>query len=271
MRITPLVSVILVQHNQPGLTREAIESFRAHYRGPCEIIVVDNGSTHSDRLPAGIHFLRNDQNRGYGAANNRASEEARGDVLLFLNNDTVTTMDFVSPVLEEFVNDPRIGIVGPKILNTDGTLQLSNGPLPSLRVEISDKILYRLVGKKWGPALRYAARARTRRETEWVTGAALFIRKDLFRKLGGFDERFFMFFEDKDLCARARLHGYLVRFVPEVSVIHLRGGSSGERREWIEQIYRESQFLYYEKHRPKMEKVLLRMYLAAVGKVPWTW
>jgi len=268
--VSPIVSIILVQHNQSRLTREAIDSLRSHYRGPHEIIVVDNGSTDPGPLPGGILLLRNEENLGFGAANNRAAQNAQGEVLLFLNNDTLTTMDFVTPALNELLRDPRVGIVGPKILNADGTLQLSNGPLPSLRVEMTDKILYRLVGKKWDPAIRYAARVRTRSETEWVTGAALFIRSDVFRELGGFDERFFMFFEDKDLCARARLRGYVVRFVPGAEVIHLRGGSSGERRDWIERIYRESQFRYYEKHRPAVERILLRMYLAAVGKVPWT-
>ncbi|MBI4417892.1 MAG: glycosyltransferase family 2 protein, partial [Ignavibacteriales bacterium] len=201
-------------------------------------------------------------------ANNRAAAQARGDILLFLNNDTVTTGDFVTPVLREFDADPALGVVGPMLANRDGTFQLSSGLLPTVRVECVDKVLYSLLRRRWGPAMRYAERARRGRTVQWVTGAALFIRSDVFRQLGGFDERFFMFFEDKDLCARALRKGYRVKYVSTPSLTHLGGGSSGTRREEIEKIYRQSQIVYYEKHRPKVEQAFMKVYLRLAGKAP---
>ncbi len=193
-------------------------------------------------------------------------KKAKGDILLFLNNDTITTTDFVSRVLREFGEDPLLGIAGPRLLNADGSFQLSGGDLPTFAVEIRDKLLHGLVDRKLGPALNFAERQSIKkRNAEWVTGAALFIRADLFGRLGGFDERFFMFFEDKDLCLRARDAGYSVRYIAEASLIHLRGGSSGGVSDKIRTAYRESQRAYYEKHRPRHERLLLRMYLKTIG------
>lgn len=265
-----MLSVILVQHNQQHLTAEAIRTFRNAYRGRMEILLVDNASDGTISSHEGVKLLRRPTNEGFGAANNYAARHAEGDILLFLNNDTVSDGDFVSPVLEEFRKDPRVGIIGPRIHHADGTLQLSCGPLPNLRVECTDKVLYRLVGRRWKPALRFSEWSRTRPHVEWVTGAALFIRAELFRLLDGFDEEYFMFFEDKDLCARARRQGFDVRFVNTPPLMHLGGGSSGHRRQEIEDIYRRSQITYYRKHRSSFERTLMEWYLKASGKAPRT-
>lgn len=263
-----MLSVILVQHNQQHLTAEAIRTLRNAYTGPAEIILVDNASDGELAQYPGVTLLRRPTNEGFGTANNLAAQHAHGEILLFLNNDTVSNGDFISPVLEEFRKDPRIGIIGPRIHHADGTLQLSCGPLPTLRVECTDKVLYRLVRRRWKPALRFSEWSRTRPRVEWVTGAALFVRADVFRLLKGFDEEYFMFFEDKDLCARVRDRGFEVRFVDTPPLTHLGGGSSGDRPREIEDIYRRSQITYYRKHRSPFERTVMEWYLKATGKAP---
>lgn len=267
-----MLSVILVQYNNAGLTKRAIESFTEMISVPSEIILVDNGSTEADatrvfRDMPNVHLIINKENLGFGKANNLAARRAKGDILLFLNNDTITSMDFVSPILREFGSDPLLGAVGPRVLNNDGSFQLSGGDLPTFAVEICDKVLYGLVDQKVGAAVRYAERRSLRkRKVGWVTGAALFVRAGLFKQLGGFDERFFMFFEDKDLCLRIGEAGYDVRMMPEVSVVHLRGASGAGVSDRIQHIYRQSQKAYYEKHRTGLERLLLRAYLQLTGE-----
>jgi GT2 family glycosyltransferase len=268
-----MISVIIIQYNNSRLTHTAIESFRKYHSCNYEIILVDNGSTE----PNAVEFAKNipnlkliclDTNLGFGRANNLAVHKSLGDVLLFLNNDTITTSDFISKIETEFYNDSSIGIIGPKLCNSDGSLQLSHGKLPSIFIECADKVIYSLVDKKNKLVTNYLKpQYEKKTSTEWVTGAALFIKKKLFQELNGFDESFFMYFEDKDLCKRVIDSGGRVVFFPESSLIHLRGASLNEpNRKFLNKKYRESQMLYYRKHKTKFEQMLLKAYLKISGK-----
>ena len=261
------LSVVILQHGGSEMTRRAVSTFRAACGAAHEILVVDNASpSAADREAAarieGSGSLLLPENLGFGAGNNRGAARTSGEVLLFLNNDTTTGEDFVAPVLEAFAAGPEVGIVGPRIDNPDGTPQLSHGRLPSFTREAVDRAVHSWVGSRNRAGRGIAARhVRRRRAVEWVTGAALFIRRDLFERLGGFDERFFLYFEDKDLCARCRQAGMSVLFLPAPGVAHARGGSAGpEMRDRLRTIYRESQRRYYAKHRPARERGLLRLY-----------
>lgn len=264
-----MISLIIVQYNNGWMTRRAIDSFQRHYHGDHEVILVDNASTDAESREIlspsdSFRVIANEKNLGFSVANNQGAREAKGDVLLFLNNDTVTNMDFVSPVLHQFTVRQDIGIIGPRVNNEDGSLQLSCGKLPSVTREAIDKVIYKLMDVHNPLVRKYAERKfRKRQLVEWVTGAALFIRKVLFSRLGGFDEEMFMFFEDKDLCARALQHSAKILYFPDVSVTHVRGATSVTlRSDAIRSIYRRSQLHYYDKHRSALEQILLRVYLA---------
>jgi len=259
-----MLSIVILQYNNPELTKQCVESLQRHCAVSHEIILVDNNSVNQDARKlgetlAGIRFVQNLANEGFGKGNNKGASIARGDILLFLNNDTIAEEDFCTPIYRIFEEDSQIGIVGPKVLNRDHSLQLSAGSLPSLVTELKDKVLYRSYEAGQTLALRYAQTkfSRTQR-VEWVTGAALFVRRELFEKLNGFDEDFFMFFEDKDLCLRGRLLGAQVVYSVETSVIHLRGASINNT---TERIYRESQLKYYRKHRGRLELMIVKNYL----------
>lgn len=268
-----MISVIIVQYNNSRLTHTAIESFIKHHTCNYEIILVDNGSTE----PNAVEFVKDipnlnliccDKNLGFGKANNLAVQKSSGDILFFLNNDTVTTSEFITKIEAEFYKDSSIGIIGPKLINADGSLQLSYGKLPSVFVEFADKLFYNLVDKKNKLVLNYLKKKYVKKEfAGWVTGAALFIKKKLFLEMNGFDESFFMYFEDKDLCKRVNDSGKKVVFFPESSLIHLRGASLNEpNREFLNKKYRESQLIYYKKHKTKFEQILLKAYLRISGK-----
>lgn len=263
-----MISVIMIHFSNPHLTLQAIESFRRHARCDHEIILIDNASDGSHavsthELPDDIMMIRNDSNVGFGAANNLGARRARGDFLLFLNNDTITTADFATHVVGEMQKRPDVGIAGPRIENEDGSFQLSAGNAPSVIQELRDRVLYRRVDAGSSRVRRHAERMfRSTQVVEWVTGAAQFIRAPLFHALDGFDERFFMYFEDKDLCARAREVGWKSLYCAGTSVVHLRGGSiRSDNASSLAMEYRKSQLLYYEKHRPGWEQWFVGQYI----------
>jgi len=268
-----MVSVIIIQFNNSHFTINAIESLLKFHKDNIEIILVDNNSTEPDatgfikEYPE-LKLIQCNNNLGFGAANNLAVQKSSGDILLFLNNDVIVISEFIKKIENEFHKDSSIGIIGPKLFNGDITIQLSCGNLPSIFTELFDKVLYAAVDKKNSFALNYSERKYIKKaEKEWVTGAALFITRKLFLKINGFDESFFMYFEDKDLCARVRNEGKKVLFFPESSLIHLRGGSfNKENQEFLLRKYRESQILYYQKHKSKLQNMLLEIYLKLSGK-----
>ncbi len=268
-----MVSVIIVQYNKVELTRQAIVSFRQFHGSEHEMILVDNGSTDPAVAELKTNFpdiqtILNENNVGFGVANNQGAKIAKGEILLFLNNDTITIAPFIPNVELQFRENPKLGILGPKLLNEDHTFQLSAGLLPTFLREIEDKILYGLIERKGGIIHRYIERKYNKKQTVgWVTGAALFIRRDLFMNVGGFDEKMFMYFEDKDLCLRAVRESMQVLYDPACSLVHLKGGSSITNPS-TKKIYRLSQLFYYAKHRPIVEQLALKTYLYLTGKYP---
>jgi GT2 family glycosyltransferase len=269
--MTRTCSIIVLQYNHAALTRQCLTSLIAHVDRRHQVILVDNNSTEAEARAlggefSGIEVVVCADNGGFSRGNNAGAVHATGDVLLFLNNDTLVQSDFVAPLLRRFEVSPRAGIVGPRLLNGDGSFQLSAGRLPSVAREMLDKAIAAAMDGAHRMASRFVERRFARpRLVEWVTGAALAIRRDVFEQVGGFDASFFMFFEDKDLCARARQAGFEVWFEPASELRHLRGGSADPH---TARIYRASQVRYYRLHRPRLEQWLLDAYLHMRGKYP---
>jgi hypothetical protein len=157
-------------------------------------------------------------------------------------------------------SDPQVGIIGPKLLNPDGSLQISVSPALGIKGEYQARRLhqaYQNISQKNLIEQKF----QEIREVDIVVGAAFFIRSSLFHKLGGFDENFFMYFEESDLCQRAQYQGYKIIYTPHVSLIHLKGYSIQKAANAMSIEYRRSQIYYYQKHRPGWEQLLLRVYL----------
>jgi GT2 family glycosyltransferase len=267
-----MISVIILQHNGVALTQACLRSFLRYHGEEHEVIVVDNASTESYgklqvEFPA-VRLIGNSTNAGFSAANNMAARSARGDILLFLNNDTLFDGEVCESILQVFNGDRRIGVVGPRLLYPDGAFQLSAGTLPSFWREISEKWFYamernRLAMNIWRGMTGHHG------DVGWVTGAALFIRRSVFEQVGGFDEKLFMYFEDKDLCCRVREAGYRIIYAPTPSLIHLKGGSTkSDSAPSLRTTYRKSQLHYYHTHRARHEQWLLRAYLRMINQLP---
>jgi GT2 family glycosyltransferase len=256
-----MVSVILVQYNRHELSREALRTLDEHGGAGHQVTLVDNGSTEPGALAWTDHFpwlrvIPLPANRGFGAANNEGARGAKGGVLLFLNNDTSVSSDILSPTEQYFRAHPECGAAGLALVNPDGTPQYSLGRWPTVLNEW--KMKHRMV--------LYAEREF--RSVEWVTGAALAVRREVFEQVGGFDERYFMYFEDADICRRIRNAGWEIHFIPSVTVTHLGGGSQpGGIPPPIQIEYRRSQMLYYSSHASASQRMLLRLFLCGKAAV----
>ncbi|MER3433406.1 MAG: glycosyltransferase family 2 protein [Leptolyngbya sp. ERB_1_1] len=261
------VSIILVNYNGAQVTIDCLHSIRNQlHTVPYEVIVVDNASTDqsADSIESTfpeVKLLRQSENRGFGAGNNIGARIASGEYLFLLNTDTILTCDLLPHLIEVMEQDPTIGIVGPKLLNLDGSLQLSTARSISLWGEYQD-LKQKLDYRKPTERSRICKQFETIQEVDIVIGAALFVRKDLFEDLGGFDETFFMYFEESDLCQRAQEEGWKIVYTPSVNLIHLGGHSVNQTADRLRLEYRRSQIYYYQKHRPRYEQLILRCYLA---------
>lgn len=228
------LSIIIVNWNSRDYLRACLNSIRAQPPACAyEIIVVDGGSFDgcAEMLARDfpqVVFIQSRENIGFARANNLGVERATGATLLFLNPDTEVFASALDRLLEALHSRPDAGIVAPKLLNTDGSLQTSCvQALPTpINQMLDSELLHRSSPRfrMWGmSALRNDASPGV---VEAVPGACLMIRADLFRRLGGFCSQYFMYAEDMDLCDRVRRAGLQVYYVPASRVRHHGGGSS---------------------------------------------
>jgi GT2 family glycosyltransferase len=167
------------------------------------------------------------RNAGFGAGSNAGARAGSAPAILFLNPDGEMQPDQVLLLAEAFERDPRCGAVGPHILETDGTTQLSMRRTPRLRSAFAEAFFLNnlLPGASWTSEIVTGGYEQAR-EVEWLSGAVLCARRSAFEEVGGFDERFFLYSEDIDLCTRLRLAGYRLRYEPGPIARHAGGGSA---------------------------------------------
>jgi N-acetylglucosaminyl-diphospho-decaprenol L-rhamnosyltransferase len=268
------LSIILVNYNGIDFLDNCLDSIKEFVNfGDHEVVIVDNFSTDNsihkikDIFPSAI-LICSQNNLGFGKANNLAVKHSHGKHLLFLNTDTILT-EHTPQILSDYLTQYQdVGAVSPRITFRDGSYQLSCGKLPNLAIELLDKIRYGL-DQKWHHIFGnlYNKQYSTIQEMGWLTGACLMMRRDVFEQLGGFDESFFMYFEDKDICKRVHEAGWKVVYYPKTSLIHLLGGSSSSVQKSVNTYYRDSQLYYYQKHLGKFQTAILKFYLRISGKV----
>ncbi len=266
------VSVIIVNYNRLDLTKRSIESV-VKYVPDCEVIVVDNNSTESgieklsEDVPQ-VKIIRLTRNYGFGYGNNRGAEIAIGEYLFFLNNDAYFVED-TPQILSAYLDDNKnVGVVGPKLIFPDHKYQLSFGWEPSIINESRTRRLQKGLNKSYDKYLNIVTRRYNKiSEVDWVTGAALMIRRKLFEDIRGFDEKYFMYFEDSDLCKRIKNLGYKICYYPGTTVVH-QTNATVKGIETINFEYRKSQLYYYKKHLSLISRMLLLTYLfLKTGKI----
>ena len=225
------VSAVVVNYNARDHLLECVRSLRAE--GIADVVVADNASSDGSREalarsdPAAT-FLDTGGNLGYGTAANLGAALATGDVLLVCNSDVVVEPGAVKALVSVLEADARAGLVAPRVENLDGTLYPSPRTFPDLGVAAGHAFLGRVA-----PRNRFTRRYRmldwdhaTLVEADWVSGACFVARRPAWEDLGGFDEAYFMYAEDVDLCWRAHRAGWKVVFEPAARVVHVQGVSS---------------------------------------------
>lgn len=223
------VSVVIVNFRSKKKTLRCLESlYISHWDGIShEIIVVDNCSDDDIQKDLGMHFpdvvfIQSTKNLGMGGGNNIGIKKASGKFVLILNPDTVVDQNAIK-VLFSYINENKdVGIVGPKLLNQDGTLQYSCLRFPSVYTPIFRRtILGNFAKKHLEDYLMKDRNHNTIMDVDWMLGSCLMIRKNCFGKTqGSFDEGFFMYFEDTDLCRRFHESGFRVVYNPSSLVVH---------------------------------------------------
>ena len=261
----PLVSIIFVNYNGLNDTRKAVLSVLQYSPGS-EIIIVDNCSTDGSVESLRVEFpqltiLSLAENKGFGNGCNRGSEKATGKYLFFLNNDALL-LDDAPGVLASFLDaHSTVAACGPRLINEDRSFQLSFGPDPSIINEWTTRHKQRALRGGNGKLADSLERRYGKPRVDWISGAAMMIRREIFTTLGGFDELFFMYFEDADLCRRIRNSGFDIVYYSESSIVHLICQSGKKDGGRISSEYRKSQMHYYEKHLSIVSVQLLRIYL----------
>jgi N-acetylglucosaminyl-diphospho-decaprenol L-rhamnosyltransferase len=230
--LTPsrLVDVVVVTYN-PGETLEDFLASLASAGAVASVTVVDSDSPKKTAEPVarshGAAFLAMPANLGYGAAANAGARLGSAPYIAICNSDIVVAPDAFAELAAVGLADPSIGAVGPQIRELDGSLYPSARPLPSFWLGAG----HALLGRAW-PSNPFTQRYRRVLDPDgpgvdagWLSGSCLVVRRDAFERIGGFDEGFFMFFEDVDLGRRLGLAGYRCRWVPAASITHLGGHS----------------------------------------------
>lgn len=211
---------------------DCLESvFKSDY-SDYEVIVVDNASKDGspdsvrEKFPQ-VRLISNEKNLGFTGGNNVGIKEAKGELIFLLNDDTVIRLDLLKVLTAKLGSSPRIGIVGPKIYFWDGLTRLRGAAAGQSKIWFAGGKIDWLRGKTCHLGKgRSELENDAEKETDFITGCALMIKKEVIDKIGLLDERFFAFYEDADWCLKAKKAGYLVLYIPFGGVWHIKSATA---------------------------------------------
>lgn len=237
-----MVTVIIVNYNGGHHLATCLQSLRQHHSSAtAEVIIVDNASSDGsvDHLPPGTvdRLIRNGQNVGFGRACNQAAQEARGEALFFVNPDVIFTEPLIGPLADYLREHGDVAAVGPRLVYPDGRLQPSRGSFPTVlrsaalvwevkRLLPDDEAMIR-----WGILSPWFAQHRpveAEQVVDYLTGACLMVRRRAFDAVQGFDEGFFLYYEEIDLCRRLAERGGKTVFLGSLTARHVVAAAAGQ-------------------------------------------
>lgn len=270
------LSITICSWNTIDDLRACLQSLRdAKDEAYFEVIVVDNGSSDGSAEMTKSEFpefrlLAQKVNLGFTGGHNLAIEQSKGKIITLLNSDTVVHPEAIGKMHRFMTDHPDVGIAGPKLLNPDGSLQYSCRRFPN---PIASAFRNTILGKIF-PNVKFTRdylmqdwdHAETR-EVDWVSGAALFARREFVEKVGPLDNNLFMYCEDVDWCKRAWDAGFKVMYHPDAVITHAIGRSTDKVANKMIVRFHRSMFRYYKKHSVKESPVLLRPILIVLAAI----
>jgi N-acetylglucosaminyl-diphospho-decaprenol L-rhamnosyltransferase len=255
------VDVVVVSYNSSAKLRRCVEPLAGH--DDVHVIVVDNASPdHSADVVADLPLtlIRLRTNRGFAHGCNVGLNAGAARYVLFLNPDAEITVESILVLANVLEANERIGAVAPRIVEADGALDFSQRRFPRVRSTLSQAFfLHRVFPRaSWtDEVVRNVELYEEPHPVDWVSGACVLVRRAIAEQLNGFDEGFFMYCEDKDLCRRIWTAGYEVRFEPSATAVHI-GGVSAPRSKLLP-VMAASRIRYARKHFPKARALLERL------------
>jgi GT2 family glycosyltransferase len=282
-----LLSVVIVSYNVAGFLDHCLDSvFRACLVFPHEVMVVDNSSTDNTvemvrgKYPQ-VRLIDNPQNIGYSRANNQGIALSRGQYVLLLNPDTIVPHNALSISIKFLEGMPDAGLMSLKLVNADGSFQAAcrrgfPTPLTSFYRMVGLSLLFRQ-SRRFGQYNLTFLDENATSEVDAVCGAFMLGRASVLRQIGGFDENFFMFGEDIDLCYRVKRAGYRVFYHPAAEIIHFKGESSRKNRVESKLHFYNSMFIFSKKYFSQRMTffprglLFLGIFLNALVKLPAEW
>ncbi|HEY1303484.1 MAG TPA: glycosyltransferase family 2 protein [Vicinamibacterales bacterium] len=259
--MTPEIAAVLVNYNAGADLVLALQSLANDFAGRAwEAVVVDNASSDGseglvDAFAPQVRLLRNATNVGFGRGVNQGVASCRAPLVLLMNPDCRVVSGATRCLQSQLDAHGSCAIVGPRVLDPNGSVQGSARGDPDMLTGLFGRT-GRL--REWFPLLPAARRnvitdpALGKGDesviVDWVSGACMLVRRAAFESVGGFDERYFMYWEDADLCRRLRARGYHVRYVPGATVVHSVGRSSRTARAASIRAFHESAYRYYSTH-----------------------
>lgn len=269
------LSIVIVNWNAGSYLKKCLDSVYAACAGlDAEIFVVDNNSTDGsvkkvrDGFPY-VRIIENRNNPGFGAANNQALRLCSGEFVLILNPDTEIRADAIGKITDFLRADPSAGAAGAKLLNADGTVQMTCARnYPGLLTEFfwlttlvrrfpDNRVVGHYLMSYWDHG--------DRREVDCLSGAFIMARRKALEDIGLFDEDYFMYGEDVDLCYRIKEAGWHIWYLPEAEAVHYGGGSSGRIAEKAAIYDRIAISLFFRKHYSPFTAVLYRIMCVFIG------
>jgi len=271
------LSIITINYNTASLTISCVNSILKHTKKlKYEIIVVDNASktTSLEQIKNAfisdnrVKIIENKKNMGFSAGNNKGAKRARGKYLLFLNSDTIIHDNVLAEMVKWMVIHAKVGATTCALRNIDGSLQATGGYFPTLfrifawMFFVDDLPVIRSIIRPFHPHTPDFLGDNTYTKEiafDWITGAFIMTTKSIFNKVGGFDEDYFMYTEDTDLCFKIRKLGKNVYYLPKWSITHLGGASGSTENSTINEF--KNVLLYHKKHNTKISTSLVKYFL----------
>lgn len=266
MKTKPFLSVIIVSFNTKDIILACLNSLYRFTSGiNFEVIVVDNASTDGSVIALtqfesthpNFRLVRSSANIGFGRANNLGVKEAIGKYLLFLNSDTVFTSNNLPYCLKVVDDDTRIGVYSCNLTNRDGSHQPSGGYFPNLSRLIAWQIFLDDI-PPFSNFINSIHPHTSKLQPDWLTGAFMLIPARIFKRVGGFDEKIFMYTEELELCYRIKKLRKKIIYDSHTSITHLGGASGGSHLAITKEV--EGMLYFWRKHKPLWQIPMVKLF-----------